>query len=174
MNVTELFNEHSDSANLSFYDLSAISIDGKPFSFNQLKGKVVLIVNTASRCGFTSQYEGLQRLYDQYKERGLVVLGFPSNDFLGQEPGSNEEIMDFCRLNYDVTFPMFAKAAVKGKDKQEVFRYLTEQTESKFKGEVGWNFVKFLVDRCGHVVGRFSSLTKPSSKKLSKKIEEAL
>lgn len=157
-----------------FYDLSAPSIEGELFSFSQLKGKVVLIVNTASRCGFTSQYEGLQTLYETYKEQGLVVLGFPSNDFMSQEPGSNEDIKQFCRLNYDVSFPMFSKANVKGPQKQAVYRYLTEQTTPEFQGEIGWNFVKFLVDRSGNVIGRYSSMTKPSSKALTMKIEEAL
>ncbi|RIL06601.1 MAG: glutathione peroxidase [Proteobacteria bacterium] len=160
--------------NTSFYSLSAKTIDGELFSFSQLEGKVVLIVNTASRCGFTSQYAGLQSLYDQYQDRGLVVLGFPSNDFMGQEPGSNEDIKKFCRLNYDVSFPMFSKGPVKGEQKQEVYRYLTEQTDSSFQGEIGWNFVKFLVDRSGNVVGRFSSMTKPSNDEITEKIEAAL
>ena len=158
----------------SFYDLSAPSINGELFSFSELKGKVVLIVNTASRCGFTSQYEGLETLYDKYKEQGLVVLGFPSNDFMGQEPGSDEDIKEFCRLKYDVSFPMFSKAPVKGSKKQAVYRYLTEQTNPDFQGEIGWNFIKFLVDRSGKVIGRYSSMTKPSSKALVAKIEEAI
>jgi len=134
-----------------------------------------LIVNTASKCGFTGQYEGLQALYDQYKEQGLVVLGFPSNDFLRQEPGTNEEIKSFCKINYGVTFPLFAKIAVKGKEQHPLYHYLTSaETNPEHSGKITWNFNKFLIDRDGLVMARFGSRTQPQDAKLIKQLEDAL
>ncbi len=157
-----------------FYELSAQTVTGELFSFSSLVGKVVLIVNTASHCGFTSQYRGMQTLHEKYFTHGLVVLGFPSNDFAGQEPGTDEEIKQFCTLTYKVSFPLFSKAPVRGGHKQAVYRCLTERSAPQFQGEVGWNFVKFLVSRSGEVIGRFSSITRPTGKRLIREIEGAL
>jgi glutathione peroxidase len=134
------------------------------------KGKVVLVVNTASKCGFTGQYEGLEALYDQYGDDGLVVIGFPSNDFGNQEPGSEEQISDFCRLTYSVQFPMFEKTTVKKGKADPFYQYLAEQTGVYPK----WNFYKYLIDRDGKVVDVYSSMTSPKSKKLVKTIEQLL
>lgn len=136
------------------------------------RGKVLLIVNTASECGFTPQYQGLQELYSKYKEKGLVVLGFPSNDYGAQEPGSDQQIQQFCDLKFKVSFPMFAKAPVKGPGKQALYSALIEQSDSK--AEVAWNFEKFLVGRDGKLAGRFSSKVEPLSAELKSAIEKAL
>jgi glutathione peroxidase len=133
-------------------------------------GKVLLVVNTASKCGFTGQYEGLESLYDRYRDQGLVVLGFPSNDFGNQEPGSEEQIADFCRLTYSVQFPMFEKLSVKKGKADPFYQYLAQQTGVYPK----WNFYKYLIDRNGKVVDVFSSMTSPSSKKLVQRIERLL
>lgn len=158
----------------SFFDLRATSITGEVINFSEYSGKVVLCVNTASNCGFTGQYKDLEELYQSYKERGLVVLGFPSNDFGGQEPGSNSEIKEFCDFKYRTTFPMFEKSPVKGAQKQDVYKFLCEESPDEFKGDPGWNFIKFLISKDGAVVGRFSSMTSPSSKKLKSAVENAL
>jgi glutathione peroxidase len=158
-------------AQSSLYDLSAPAIDGKNQSLSDYKGKVALVVNVASHCGFTRQYEGLQELYEKYKERGFVVLGFPSNDFGGQEPGSDEEIKKFCSSRFGVTFPMFSKVAVLGPNKSPVYAFLTKSTGG---AEVGWNFEKFLVGRNGLVIGRYESNVKPGSSELTDAIEKAL
>lgn len=158
----------------SLYQVDLTSIDSKKVSMKDYEGKVLLIVNTASRCGFTSQYEGLQQIYDKYKDRGLVVLGFPSNDFMSQEPGSDEEIQSFCKSRFGVTFPLFKKAPVTGKEIQPLYRILTQESPKEFQGTVGWNFVKFLVDRKGQVVGRFSSMQKPTSEAVVSAVERAL
>jgi len=158
----------------SVYELSAVTIDGETVPLSNYKGKVALFVNTASKCGFTGQYEALEALNDKFQSRGFVVLGFPSNDFLGQEPGTNEDIKKFCKLNYDVSFPMFSKAPVTGKEKQPVFKRLTEESAGEFQGEVRWNFEKFLVNKDGQVVGRWRSMTAPDSNKIVSRIEELL
>lgn len=137
------------------------------------RGKVVLIVNTASKCGLTPQYEDLQKLYDTYKEQGFVVLGFPANNFRNQEPGSDEEIAEFCERNYGVTFPMFSKISVKGDDQHPLYAKLTGAPKP-IGGEVSWNFQKYLVDRTGHVVQMFEPRTKPMDEKVTEKIEELL
>ncbi len=148
--------------NSSLYDFKAKDIDGNDFYFEQLKGKVVLIVNTASKCGFTPQYEGLQKLHEKYNQKGLVILGFPSNDFLFQEPGSNEEIKNFCMLNYGVDFKMFEKIHVRGKKKDSLFKFLVSGAGNpKLKGAIKWNFTKFLFSKEGNLSDRFSPLTKP-------------
>jgi glutathione peroxidase len=134
------------------------------------QGKVILVVNTASKCGFTGQYEGLEALYDKYGDRGLVVLGFPSNDFANQEPGSEEEIQKFCRLTYSVQFPMFEKISVKKGSADPFFQYLAEHAGAYPK----WNFYKYLIDRDGNVVDYFSSITAPDSKKMINAIERLL
>lgn len=145
-------------------------LDEKPQSLCQYQGKVILVVNTASFCGFTSQYEGLEKLYARLKDKGLVVLGFPSNDFGEQEPGSNKEIADFCRLTYGVEFPMVGKTVVKGKDANPFYLKLAEITGSKPR----WNFHKYLINRDATQVLAFSSLTKPDDKDLLKKIDAFL
>lgn len=141
---------------------------------SNFEGKVVLVVNTASRCGFTPQYEGLQALYEKYKDDGLVVLGVPANNFGGQEPGSEEEIVQFCKTNYDVSFPMLSKLSVKGNDQHPLFSYLTTEENSDFTGDIKWNFEKFLISKEGNVVRRFRSRTKPMSSDLTGAIEAEL
>lgn len=156
----------------SFYELSAPSLDGKAVPLSKYKGKVTLVVNTASKCGLTPQYKDLEALYGKYKEKGLVVLGFPSNDFGSQEPGTNAEIKKFCDAKYKVSFPMFSKDKVIGADKQPVYQFLTTAGESK--GEVEWNFEKFLIDRNGKVVGRFKSKTLPLAPEVTQAVETQL
>jgi len=156
------------------YALQATNIDGETVSLAQYSGKVALVVNTASQCGFTPQYQGLESVFQKYKDKGFVVLGFPSNDFMSQEPGSNEEIQSFCKSRFGVTFPLFQKAPVTGKEIQPLYRFLTQDSPKEFQGSVGWNFVKFLVDRRGQVVGRFSSMQKPNSESLMAAVEKAL
>ena len=159
----------------SIYDFTVKDIDGSDVKLDTFKGKVVLIVNVASKCGFTPQYEGLQKIYTKYKDKGFVILGFPANNFLGQEPGTNEDIKQFCSLNYNVTFPMFSKISVKGKDIAPLYKYLTEkETNPEFAGKISWNFNKFLIDRNGKIVARFGSRTKPESKEVITAIENTL
>ena len=156
-------------------DFVAKDIDGKDQDLRQYKGKVVLIVNTASKCGFTPQYEGLEKLYRTYKDRGLVILGFPANNFLWQEPGSDGEIKQFCTLNYGVTFPMFAKISVSGDDMAPLYKFLTaKESDPQFGGRITWNFNKFLLGRDGTIVNRFGSRTKPQDPEVVKAIEAAL
>jgi glutathione peroxidase len=149
-------------------------IDGKDYDLAQLKGKVVMIVNVASKCGLTKQYAGLQKLYDAYKDRGLVIVGFPANNFGGQEPGSEEEIKQFCSTKYHVTFPMMSKISVKGENQHALYDLLTHKTPQEFQGEIGWNFTKFLVDRNGQVFARFASKTTPQDEQLVAAVEKAL
>ncbi len=156
----------------TLHDFTMKRIDGKDESLAAWEGKVVLVVNTASRCGFTPQYEGLEALYEKYKDKGFAVLGFPANNFMGQEPGTNEEIATFCRTKYDVSFPMFAKISVKGKDIAPLYAWLTR--DSGFGGDIGWNFTKFLVGPDGRVIARYDSKTKPDDAKLVAKLEESL
>ncbi len=151
------------------------SIDGKPAPLAQYKGKVVMIVNVASFCGFTPQYEGLERIYEKYKDQGFVVLGFPANNFGAQEPGTNEEIKTFCSRKYNVTFPMYSKISVKGEDKHPLYQFLTDkQANPSTGGEIQWNFTKFLVDRDGKVIARFESKVTPESADVTSAIEKAL
>lgn len=157
----------------TIYDFSMRNIDGKQINLSQYKNEVALIVNTASKCGNTPQYEGLQKIYDKYKDQGFVILGFPANNFMGQEPGTNEEIKEFCTLKYKVTFPMFAKISVKGEDQDAFYTYLTNE-KAKFPGDITWNFEKFLVDRNGEVIARFTPKTKPEDPEVIKAIEKAL
>lgn len=159
----------------TIHEFTLNSIDGQPTSLAQFKGKVVLIVNGASKCGFTPQYAGLEALYEKYKDRGFVVLGFPANNFLWQEPGTNEQIKAFCTRKYNVTFPIFAKVSVKGRDQTALYRFLTDMKASPATGgEIGWNFTKFLVDKNGKVIGRFGSSVQPESAELIRAIENAL
>jgi glutathione peroxidase len=151
------------------------SIDDKPVNLGRYQGKVVLVVNVASKCGLTPQYKPLQALYEKYKEKGLVILGFPANEFGAQEPGSNEEIKKFCTDNYKVTFPMFSKIVVKGEEIHPFYKFLTsKETNEKFAGEIEWNFAKFVLNRKGEVVGRIKANTKPDSADVVKMIEKEL
>jgi glutathione peroxidase len=148
----------------SAWDFDAQSITGKPMPLSNWKGKVALIVNTASQCGLTSQYKGLQALYDQYKDRGFVVLGFPSNQFGAQEPGSNDEIAQFCELNYGVSFPMFAKIDVNGDTAHPLYKWLKAEKPGLLGSEaIKWNFSKFLIDRSGQVAERYAPTTAPDA-----------
>lgn len=156
------------------YNFNVPDIDGNEISLSKYKGKVILIVNVASKCGFTPQYEGLQNIYEEYKEEGFVILGFPANNFNGQEPGSDEEIKQFCTLEYGVEFPMFSKLSVKGDDQAELFTYLTTQPNPDFEGEIKWNFEKFLIDEEGNLKRRFRSTVKPESEELLSAIKEEL
>lgn len=160
----------SASAQQSFYDFTMLDIEGNPISLNDFRGKVMLVVNVASKCGYTPQYEELQTLYERYQDSGLVVLGFPANNFLGQEPGSNAEIQEFCSSNYGVTFPMFSKISVKGKDIHPLYTFLTSEADDN----VGWNFQKFLVDRDGNVITSFKPKTKPLDEDIIAAIEALL
>lgn len=160
---------------MNIYDFTMDDIAGNPVALKDFAGKVVMIVNTASKCGFTYQYDGLEELYQTYKDQGLVILGFPANDFLSQEPGTNEEIAEFCRINYGVTFPLFSKISVKGKNIHPLYEYLTsKETNPEFSGKITWNFNKFLISREGQIINRFSSKQKPLSDKIVEAIEEAL
>ena len=157
------------------YDFALKSIDGKDVSLSQYRGKALLLVNVASQCGYTPQYEGLQKIYSKYKDRGLVVLGFPANNFGAQEPGTDQEIKTFCSTRYNVTFPMFSKISVKGPDKHELYQYLTDPTSNpKFPGEIKWNFNKFLIDKQGNIAARFDSKDAPESETVVNAIEKAL
>jgi len=148
---------------------------GQPESLCQYRGKVVLIVNTASACGFTPQYTALESIYEKYKDRGFVIVGIPANNFGAQEPGTNEEIKTFCTSKYNVTFPMMAKVSVKGDDITPLYQFLTDKgMNPKTGGEIGWNFTKFLVDGDGKVVARFDSAVKPESPEVAVAIEKAL
>jgi glutathione peroxidase len=147
----------------TIYDFSVKTIDGQEQSLSQYKGNVVLIVNVASKCGFTPQYKGLQELYDKYKNRGFVVLGFPCNQFLSQEPGTNDEIKKYCTITYGVTFPMFDKIDVNGDSAHPLYKYLTSAKGGFITDSIKWNFTKFLVDRKGTVVKRYSPQTTPEN-----------
>jgi glutathione peroxidase len=158
-------------------DFKMTGIDGKEHDLAQYKGKVVLVVNVASQCGYTPQYKGLQELYEKYERAGLVVIGVPSNDFGKQEPGTDEEIQKFCKTNYKVSFPMLSKVSVKGDDKVPLYKYLTaKETSPKFgqDQEVKWNFEKFLIGRNGEIAGRFMSRDEPDSDKVTKAITAEL
>ena len=156
----------------SIFELKATNIDGSEVSISNYKGKVLLVVNTASRCGYTPQYKSLEKLYKKYKEHDFIVLAFPSNDFR-QELSTDEEIKDFCEA-YELSFPIFAKGKVKGFEKQEVFKYLTEDSNGKSRGEIRWNFEKFLVSREGKLVKRFRSSVDPNQDEISEAIESLL
>jgi glutathione peroxidase len=156
----------------NIYQFQAELLNGQEQSFSVYTGKVLLIVNTASKCGFTPQFSGLEKLYQQYKQQGLEVLGFPCNQFGGQDPGSNNEIGAFCQKNYGVSFPMFAKVNVKGPEAHPVFRYLTNNSKGILHSGIKWNFTKFLIGRDGRIIQRFAPTTKPES--LQEEIEKAL
>lgn len=152
---------------ISFYSLKAKTIDGKEFDFSTLKGKRVLIVNVASECGFTPQYKKLQKLFDEYKDKNFVILGFPCNDFGGQEPGSASEIKSFCEKNYGVTFQLMEKVSIKGPNPHPVYQWLTKkELNGRSNASVRWNFHKFLIDENGNWIADFGSMTDPMSEKI--------
>ena len=157
----------------SIYDIPLKDIDGKETSLAPFKGKVLLIVNVASKCGFTPQYTALESLYEKYRDRGLVVLGFPCNQFMGQEPGTNAEVREFCASKYNVTFPMFEKIDVNGDNRHPLYVFLAGK-DSPQSGLIKWNFTKFLVARGGKIVDRFAPITKPDSEGVIKAVEAAL
>jgi glutathione peroxidase len=161
-------------AGSSLYSFTLNSIDGKPAPLAEYKGKVVLIVNVASQCGYTPQYSALEAIYEKYKDQGFVILGFPANNFGAQEPGTNEEIKTFCSRKYSVKFPMYAKISVKGDDQAPLYAYLTKQTSPGITGDIKWNFTKFLVDKNGNVVQRFEPAVTPDSKEVTSAIEKQL
>ncbi|MDA0738818.1 MAG: glutathione peroxidase [Nitrospirae bacterium] len=154
------------------YQFTLNDIDGQPVDLKRFQGKVLLLVNTASFCGNTPQYDGLQTLYEQYQEKGFEILAFPANNFGKQEPGTDEEIKSFCYTKYALDFPLFSKISVKGEDTHPLYQYLT--TQSPFPGEIEWNFQKFLVDRHGKVIARFQPRLKPLSQQIVSEIEQAL
>lgn len=178
---------------MSIYEIPVKTIDGQETTLNDYKGKTLLIVNVASKCGLTPQYEGLQKLYSEYQDKDFEILGFPANNYLGQEPGTEEEIKDFCSTNYNVTFPLFSKLSTKGDDQHPLYKYLTETKpetdvndgglEERLKGygairstpsEVLWNFEKFLVNKDGEITARFAPDVTPDDERLTAKIEEEL
>jgi glutathione peroxidase len=150
---------------MDFYTFSAKKINGKEVQFETFRGKVVLVVNTASKCGFTPQFEGLEKLYKEYKDQGLEILGFPSNQFGQQDPGANEEILEFCQLNYGVSFTMFDKIDVNGDNADPIYKFLKSQKKSFLGSEISWNFTKFLIDKEGNVVKRYLPTVKPQDLK---------
>ena len=156
-------------------ELTAETLSGEPVSLARYAGKVLLVVNTASKCGYTPQYEGLQKIYDKYKDRGFVVLGFPANNFMGQEPGTEAEIKEFCTLKYNVTFPMFSKIDVTGTYQHPLYGFLTNKaTNPEFPGDISWNFNKFLIGKYGKIIGRFGSKDAPEDAKVIDAIESVL
>jgi glutathione peroxidase len=158
----------------NIYDFTLPNIDGKPMPLSEFKGKVVLMVNVASQCGYTPQYTALEAIYEKYKAQGFVIVGFPANNFGAQEPGSNEEIKTFCSRKYSVTFPLYSKVSVKGDDQTPLYQYLTKDTPAGINGDIKWNFTKFLVDRNGSVVQRFESKVKPDSPEVTSAVEKLL
>lgn len=170
---TLLIAAHNPLKGEMIYDITATDIDNEPRKLEEFAGKLLLIVNVASKCGFTGQYENLESLYQKYKDDGLVVLGFPCNQFGGQEPGTSEDIKSFCSLTYGVTFPMFEKIDVNGPNQHPLYSLLAGEN-SPVKGRIKWNFSKFLVGRDGKILERYGSMTNPESSKISKAIEAAL
>jgi glutathione peroxidase len=158
----------------SIYTFTLPSIDGKPMPLADFKGKVVLMVNVASQCGYTPQYTALEALYEKYKDQGFVIVGFPANNFGAQEPGTNAEIKTFCSRKYSVTFPLYSKVSVKGGDQTALYRYLTKEANPAVAGDIKWNFTKFLVDRSGNVVERFEPAVTPDSKEVVSAVEKLL
>lgn len=154
---------------MSIYDYEVKAINGENVSLANYKGKIILIVNTASKCGFTKQYDGLQKLYEKYSEKDFEILGFPCNQFKQQEPGSDQDINSFCKLNFGVTFPMFSKIDVNGEEAHPLYKYLVEETGGK---KIPWNFTKFLIDRDGNIISRYHPMKKP--KNISKEIDKLL
>ncbi len=158
----------------SFFDHTLTNIRGDEVYMNEYKGKVILIVNTASKCGFTKQYEDLQRLYDIFKDSGFVILGFPANNFGNQEPGTDEEILEFCEMNFNITFPMFSKIDVNGPNQHPLFAYLTNTGNQDYTGGINWNFEKFLIDREGKLQRRFRTRENPLDESIQISIQDLL
>lgn len=162
-------------AEKNVFDYTLSTIDGQPAPLSAYKGKVVMLVNVASRCGFTPQYTALEAIYEKYKDRGFVIVGIPANNFGAQEPGTNQEIKTFCQSKYNVTFPMMSKVSVKGDDKTPLYQYLTDKSANpKMGGEIQWNFTKFLVGPDGQVIARFEPKVTPDSPEVTSAIESAL
>lgn len=170
--VKEINTKGNTDLNKNIYDLKVRTMEGAEKNLSDYKGKVLLIVNVASRCGYTPQYEGLEALYLKYKERGFEVLAFPCNDFGGQEPGTNDEIRTFCESKYNITFTLFDKIKVLGEEKSPLYARLTENSVPS--GDIDWNFEKFIIDKSGNIVSRFRSKTKPESEEVTKAIETLL
>jgi glutathione peroxidase len=158
----------------NIYTFTLNSIDGKPAPIADYKGKVILVVNVASQCGYTPQYSALESIYKKYKDQGFVILGFPANNFGGQEPGTDDEIKTFCTRKYSVTFPIYSKISVKGPDQAPLYSYLTKDTPPGISGDIKWNFTKFLIDREGNVVQRFEPAVTPDSQEMTSAIEQRL
>jgi glutathione peroxidase len=158
----------------NLYSFTLPNIDGKPLPLADFKGKVILVVNVASQCGYTPQYTALEAIYQKYKDQGFVILGFPANNFGQQEPGTNEEIKTFCSRKYSVTFPLYSKISVKGADQAPLYQYLTKDADPSHTGDIKWNFTKFLVDRNGNVVQRFEPAVTPDSADVTSAIEKLL
>ena len=162
----------ASAQNKTLYDIKATTLDGKVFDLSTLKGKKVLVVNTASKCGLTPQYETLQKLYDKYKDQNFIIIGFPANNFASQEPGTNAEIKEFCTKNYGVTFPMMSKISVKGDDIAPLYKWLTlKSLNGVVDAEIQWNFQKFMVDEQGKLIGFVPPKDKPDSEKIISWIE---
>lgn len=156
----------------TIYDYTVKDINGKDFAFKTLKGKKIMIINTASKCGYTGQFEQLQEIYTKYSKKGFVIVGFPSNDFMNQDPGTNEEILEFCSTNYGVTFPMMEKIRVKGKDMADIYKYLTDENLNGYESsKVKWNFQKYLIDENGYLVKVISTATSPDDEEIIKWIK---
>src|SRR5271169_5188309 len=173
--VITLLGMSAIAAERTIYDFTLNSIDGQPTPLSSLKGKVVLLVNVASRCGYTPQYTALESLYEKYKDRGFVIIGIPANNFGAQEPGTNQEIKTFCSAKYHVSFPMMAKVSVKGSDITPLYQFLTDKNSNpQTGGEIGWNFTKFLIGPDGRVLARFDSKVVPDSPEVTSAIEKAL
>jgi len=167
LSIMSLTLNSQTSVDNSIHQFKVADIYGNIFDFSQLKGKKVMIVNTASKCGLTYQYEALQKLYSQYKDLNFVIVGFPSNDFLWQEPGSNDEIIDFCEQNYGVTFPMMSKITVKGTKKHPIYQFLTQKSKNNYKdSRVTWNFQKYLINQDGRIEKIISPRTRPDSEEI--------
>jgi glutathione peroxidase len=160
-------------SNINFYDIKIDSLSNGPLDLKKFKNRVILVVNVASKCGFTGQYKDLETLYKKYKSKGFIILGVPSNDFAGQEPGTAKEIQSFCQLNYGVSFPMTQKVIINKAQQHELYNFLRE-SNPKYRGTIKWNFTKFLIDKNGMVVDRFSPITNPMSQKIIKSIEKLL
>lgn len=172
--ATKADTQTKDKKPMSFLDFKTESLDGKPVDLSKYKGQVLLVLNTASNCGHTKQYKGLQALYSEYSKQGLTIIGFPANNFGGQEPGTNAEIGAFCQKNFGVTFPLMTKTSVKGADQSPIFAYLTKEANPELTGDIAWNFEKFLISREGKLVARFKSGVKPDSAELQDAIKAEL
>lgn len=165
----------SEPAAKSVHEFTMKNIDGKDVKLSDYRGQVLMLVNTASQCGLTPQYKGLQAIYQKYQAQGFTILGFPANNFGGQEPGSNEEIKEFCTMKFKVSFPMFAKISVKGADQHPLYQFLTsKESNPQFGGEIGWNFNKFLIGKSGEIIGRFNPQVDPESPEVAAAIERAI